>query len=468
MGIPFVEKRAVRNGSIICDNGFTSLRVIRSDFSLELAIDSVESDAGKFSLHYTSSGASCRAVAPSGEKQLLQYYAFDPILVDGTTRGVKLLGSLDSNPVTLTAMLDPSSPWCHIHFEVQPSTPVTIMRLAHCWRLQPEWAEPDISWPEATAYHQRLLETPAAFFQLGPLFAALMPDLEEGDYLQLGCRTRGAEELQLEYGIMSEDARAFDLKEPLRFAYTLCLDTSAMPEYGYQEIVRMLGATDMLKLASISPTPASPGSLPELPPAPDAEGWLPFASEGSPAEIGALVQRYFQQSGEQDWQSLDLGLRWLDRLCLHQHLVEVPGGPGYGSVGSGQEWALVAQWMPQLLLTAFQLTGIQEYAYRGMAALNALQPAERAIALNHLREQFGDIYINTDYSEAVLLTAINNFHSKISSDTVELNVACTEDRTGPLRLVLESTQDAYTLVINGERLGHLPICMLRAGIELPA
>jgi len=466
VGTTFIDRRTVREGSIICDNGFVCLRVIRSGATLELSIDTVTSDTDMTSLRYQPVSATFQVSSPEGEAMPLQFFAFDPVLVQENTRGVTLHGTLGNNPVTLTATLDPSSPWCQINCEMQLRTPVVISRFTHCWRLRPEWSDPDVHWPPRPALAQDLPGEPAAFFQVGPLFAALVADLEEGERGQLGLALNNRDKLELEYGVMAAPGQALTLQGPVRFAYALCLDDHAVPDCGFQEIVRLLGTNEALRLASVAPVSPVSGMLPALPAIPEDTLWVPFVQEGTPAEIAALVQRHFARAGEDDWQSLDAGLHWLDRLCLQQRLFASADGQPFGSVGSDPVWTDVADRMPELLLTAFRLTGHEEYAYRGIAALGALPATMAARVLGHLREAFGDIYVNPDYSETVLLTTVESFHFSMSSDTIELQIICPQ-RSDPLRLVLDGTQESYRLIVNGEILGRLPADTLRKGIELP-
>jgi hypothetical protein len=245
------------------------------------------------------------------------------------------------------------------------------------------------------------------------------------------------------------------------------LDTHAIPRYGYQHLLRFLGNHEALPPLPVENTQPIPGNLPALPAVPDDEGWQPFVHEGSPAKIAALVRYQLRMSGRKDWYLLENALRWLDRLCLHQRLCEVPGGGNYGGFGEGAVWKIVKLWMPHLLLDAFRLTGNSEYAYRGMAAFSALPPRHQAIVLAKLHPEFGDIFISADQGDAIFFTPLSHFHSQMTQNGIILEFA-DSNRLQPLHLVMEGSQESYQVEVNGKSLGFLPTSQLRKGIELPA
>lgn len=443
-----------------------SLRVIRTGASLELSIDALDEAGERVSLRYAPSISSCQAASPTSEELALHFFAFDPLVGEGGACGVRLQGTLGPHPVTLIACPDPHGPWCRVRFDLHPREPLAVTRLQHRWHFEPEWADPDVSWPPQTVCGSQLSGHAAAFFQVGPLFSALVPDLEDGDSSRLRLQVDAADSLALDYGIAVEDAALIPSDRPLQFSYAICLDTRALADSGFQQVVRLLGNHDALTSFSIVPQPTRPGELPPLPPVADDGGWAPFGREGTPAEIAALVRHYLARAADEDWHGLDLGLRWLDRLCLQQHLVEMPGGSPFGSFGLGADWTAAARHLPQLLLTAFRATGIQEYAYRALAAICALPEEDRAVLLCPLREEFGDIYLNTDFSNAVLLTPIDRFAFRLTPTAVKLQVTGTRT-VDPLRLVVDGMQDELAVTVNGEHLGTLPAGVLREGIELP-
>lgn len=456
------DHRLPTSGSLVCDNGLVKLRIVHTGLSLGILLEA-DGETCTPSLFYAPSAHDCHVENASGERLTLQYFTFDPVQQHGETCGVMLRGVLGGHPATLTATLEKHSIWCRVRFQLGPASSLRGVRLAHRWQLVAPPTGEMISWPPNPVRQEMLVENPAAFMQCGSIFSALAPDLEEGDYRHLGLNIDAEGTPSYVYGAMATEGQAFDLGTPLRFAYTLGLDADAIPRYGFQHVIRLLGYHDALKDASAGVTRTLPGKMPPLPSVYDCAGWVPFLREGSPAHIAALTQ-YYLSLAEDEWRQLDQGLYWLDRLCYHQRLYEIPGGPCFGSLGG--EWGGVGQWMPCLLFEAFHLTGISEYAYRGNAALGALPDAERGVVIAHLRERFGDIYLDADRGGAVLLTELDAFHTTVTPDGIQLEIAC-HDRIEPLQLVLEGCQAAYTLTINGESLGLLPTAILRAGIEVP-
>ncbi len=164
----------------------------------------------------------------------------------------------------------------------------------------------------------------------------------------------------------------------MRLAYDLCLDARALPMQGFQQIVRLLGSREALILAGSMPATPLAGELPPLPPLPDTLDWIPFLYEGAPEAIAAWVHYALSLATQDDWHLLEDALCWLDRLCLHQRVFEVPGSEPLGAFGSGAAWQSTALWAPILLLQAFRLTGMLEYAYRAKAALRVARAGASA------------------------------------------------------------------------------------------
>jgi hypothetical protein len=340
-----------------------------------------------------------------------------------------------------------------------------VATLAHHWLIIPDDFTPDVCWPPEAIYQQSLTENPTAFYQMGPIFAALVADLEEGEICQLGLSLSDTECPGFIYGIQSTTACSVPLQRRASFAYAMCLDTHAVPSYGYQQILRFLGNHEALPPFPWEIALPTGGELPGLPPVPDDSSWLPFSHEGRPSEIAALVRDQLRKAGRMNWQLLECALQWLDRLCLHQRLCETPGCERFGGFGETSVWSTVALWMPRLLLEAFRLTGNPEYAFRGMAAISALAPEQQAVVLGTLHPQFGDLFINADQGAAVFFTQLSRFDSKITPNGLILEVA-NGDLT-QLQLVMEGAHDCYQLQVNGKSLGFIPIAELRHGITVP-
>lgn len=159
-------------------------------------------------------------------------------------------------------------------------------------------------------------------------------------------------------------------------------------------------------------------------------------------------------------------LRWLDRLCFHQHVFETPGGAPLGSIGTGAPWQVTSLWMPSLLLQAYRMTGMSEYAYRARAALSALAPEDQARVLQHLAPRFGDIYLHADCQEVIALGPVEIHAARCTPAAIALDLARTVP-DAPLLLVAEGITAPCLLTINGESLGLLPPARFHAGIDLP-
>lgn len=466
MGTAYVKRRDDSLGIIICDNETARLRVVRLASSLGLAFDAYNADGQWESILHAPTEADFLLVGATGEDVPYQYFAFDPVLVQGRTRGVTLYGCLGSEKFSLTALLSDEGNWCHFSCDFPATPPEQLCRFTQNWRHVAPTSTPEILWPRNPVYQQELIGNPAAFFQRGSVFAALVSDLEEGECGELGLQVNISDQLGFDYGVMAAGGHPLDLGSAFRFAYHICLDTQAQEYYGYQQVVRMLGNHDALKVVSVGEYQPTTDPMPALPLVAENPRWIPFTLEGTPLEIAALTYKYFLQAKAQDWEALEAGVRWLDRLCYHQHLDEAPGIAPFGSVGNGPQWDAVAHWLPQLLLEAFRLTGIVEYAQRAIAAIGALSPCQRSVVLDRLHPQFGDIYINADHGEALLLTNLDKFQPIMTTEGIDLTIGRPQAAT-PLCLMVDGSQASYTLVINGESLGVLPAEQLREGIELP-
>lgn len=466
MAYTISERRHKIPGSIICDNGFARLRVIQLEQSLGLAVDAHDSMTSWVSLLYNPTQDNCHIVTKDSGQLSMRFHAFDPLEIHGEVRGVKLHGRLGSAKVSLSAILHQSGTWCHLHLEINPAPEVTFTRITNNWRLSPDGARPDISWPNHPLYREDLTENPAAFFQIGPLFAALIPDLEDGDNTQLGMRFISGEQIGFEYGWMTEHDHRVTMRSPFHLSYAISLDVRAMTNRGYQQVVRILGSHEALEITSAAnPFSQQSNTLPQVV-SHEAEYWQPFVHEGSPIEIISLTDYYLSKADENDWQMIEKGLSWLDRLCFHQRLCEIPSGQPFGSFGSNPQWKVAAQWMPHLLFTAFRLTGIPEYAYRGVAALSALPPTERSLLLRHLHPCFGDIYLDADSGETILFTTLSDFQVRQDEESIHLNFTG-QVPAETLSLVVKGTQEAYHVILNGTSLGYYSTDLLRQGIDLP-
>lgn len=463
MAVAKHERRRCDNGSLICENGPLRLRVAQDGRSLALAIEARAEDEtwGPWSL--TTSGADLLYVSANGARHAGVFFAFDPVELRGQTQGVVLYGHLGEASLTLTALLSTASTWCHLRLLVNGITQSPCRRLMQSWRLPDLHEYPALCWPQATVRQQELAGNPAAFLQQDALFAALVPKLEAEELDVNGLQFRMQECPLLEYGIWDGEQRAWDLAEPVRLSYSLCLDTRALPERGYQQVVRMLGARDDLVLVGRTAAQPTDGALPELPATPSASEWHPFLWEGTPEAITALVRDMLARAAAGEWPALETGLVWLDRLCLHQRLLDVSGEVPPGAFGDSPRWATITCWMPSLLLQAFRLTGIPEYAFRGLAALNALPAHEQAVALGQLQPTFGDIFVQAEFREVIALSGTEVTAADFTVEGVCLELEWGE-QTAPVRVVMDGIEDQYALVVNGRDFGQLPLTTLRDGI----
>ncbi|HOF89780.1 MAG TPA: hypothetical protein PLZ36_17010, partial [Armatimonadota bacterium] len=325
------------------------------------------------------------------------------------------------------------------------------------WFLTGGLAEATLRWPTEAITGAALATSPAAFAQDTHCFAALLPDPDphaDGQLRHLADDGGGMEQaLTLAPG---SSARCL--------SSLLVLDARALIGRGFQQLTRLLARAD-LPAPPAAFAPAA-GDLPPLPARGPARDWQPFLREGTPAEIAAGVLRGLSLAAEGDWAVLDDALVWLDRLCLHQCLRPMPGAPSPGAVGAGPAWATVAPWMPILLLEAFRLSGITEYAHRGRAALAALPAAQASRVYAALYPRFGDLCVLPDYEEVLALTDFGLVLPTFGDRRIDLRLP--EPRTRPLRLVVDGRASRYGLSINERSYGDVATDVLRRGIEVPA
>jgi hypothetical protein len=462
MTVPSLERRQPVIGGVVCENGVLRLRVVREFASLGLVIDARDNTGRWTPMVATPVGADLHRIDVRGEYQAAVYRTFEPLETRGQTHGVVLHGAMGRAHVTHTCTLGTASTWCHHRVEVTGIAADPLLRLTHTWMLERE-AEVDI-WPATPVRGAALVGSPAAFMSGRDVFIALAPDLEEGDVPRMGLQVNPDEGPSVEFGIMADTP--YTPGDTVRLAYAMCLDGHPLANRGFQQVVRLLGGQPAMRLASVDDLTPVDIPLPPLPALPaDAVLWDPFRREGTIPELAAQAWQFLTKA-EHDWRALDDGLCWLDRLALHQCVYELPGFPQLGALVGAEDTA-AACWMPSLFWEAFRLTGIPEYAHRGIAALAALPEPARGAAYHALRARFGDIYVHADYREAVSLTGVTITHSYFGAEDVELAVAC-EGGARRLRLVMDGVEPAYRLTINHETLGTLSTDRLRKGVEFPA
>ncbi len=460
------DRRHSEHGSIICENGVLRLRVIRPGSSLGLVIEARNMHEQWILLASTPPAGSADYLDDAGVAQEMRFYAYDPLLTDGQTHGIVMYGNLGEARVTFTSTLTDASTWTQHLLEIHDITPAPCRQLVQSWQLAPSFSCAEIAWPARVRQQRTLIETPAAFQQVGAFFAALVPNIEEGDCSLLGVQSQVHGQASLSYGIIDNDQAPLIPPRNMKLAYALCLDARALPQRGFQEIVRLSGSQEALAIADYTTGAPSADQLPALPSVPDTADWIPFMYEGSPATIAAGVQYLLSLVAEGDWHFLEDALCWLDRLCFHQRVFELPGGDPLGSIGAGDGWQTTALWMPSLLLQAYRLTGILEYAYRAKAALSAMSPADRSCVLQQLSPVFGDIYVHLEYQNAFALGPVE-IHSVIyGAGEIALELESPAKST-PLTLIVAGMGEPCTVFVNGESLGILPPAQLQAGIPLP-
>jgi len=457
------DRRRYDDGSLICENSHLRLRVIREGRSLALVVDTRGIDMEWGTLGFTSSGEDILFAGDDGADQVGCFFSFDPLEARGETRGVVLHGHLGSASMALSAMLDETSTWCSLRLTVSGSVATPFRRLTQQWQLLPGDASPEICWPPMVLRGEALACSPAAFVQDGPMLAALVADLEEEDPGPYGLELNASDPTCFEYGIWDGGARTGESSAPIQLCYALGLDARALPERGFQQVVRRLGSREELALAGRSLAQPSAGSLPAPASPTGAVEWYPFVWEGTLEAIAVVVRENLDKGLAGDWQALEHGLCWLDRLCLHQRTCGAPGASTLGAFGPDAEWRTVAPWMPVLLMRAFKLTGIPEYAFRAQAALVALPVETQAAVLGHLHPGFGDLYAQADYRELVSLSGPEVTGALFTADGLELETA---PDAAALRLVLDGSDDVYTLTVNGKRLGEFATTRLSTGIVI--
>jgi len=458
-----LDRRRDEDGSLICENGHLRLRVIQDGRSLGVMIDTPGVDTAGGALNFFSSGEDIHYQAADHSHCVGRFHAFDPLDIDGQPRGITLYGQLGEASMLLTVILDDNSIWCRQRLLVsgyaQPP-----QRLTQLWQLRTAEMFPEFCWPLTRLHGEALAHSPAAFLQDGPVFAALVADAEDADPLPFGLEVTTSDAILFEYGIQEGSAHPWPAAQPIRLSSALALDTRALPERGFQQVVRFLGSQGTLAVASQSAAQPAPGLLPKLHDSQDMGEWHPFVWEGTPEAIAAAVQRKLATALTGDWHALEEGLCWLDRLCLQQRPYGTPLETPLGAVGPGEAWRNVALWMPILLMQAFQLTGISEYAFRARAALHALPTSAQSIVLSHLNPAFGHLYAQADYQEVAPLSGPLVMDAHWTASGLELDVA--PDDAATLRLVLDGSEDAYTVTVNGHPFGPLPAHTLRAGIDI--
>jgi hypothetical protein len=445
------ERRRTDTGGILCDNDVLRLRVVSTPATLAMIIEARNANGAWTSL------ASTVPLAQGMPAPALRCHVAEPLLEEGEVTGVRLSGTVEHTPVTLSVRLNPDSNWC----QVQLGADSASSALSSTWYLAPEFGQPDICWP-APAVDP--LEAPAAFYQAGAHFIAMLPPFDDVSPRRDTLQCSGAEEMMaLMFRHDLEGDQAEVMPGRCQLTYALCADARALHCRGFQEIVRAQGTHDALLYMTPALGDDAQGDRPPLPAAPDTSGWVPFMTEGTPAQITAFVRHALTGVENAQWYLLDDALCWLDRLCFQQRIYETPGGLPFGSFSHGPSWEVAALWLPEVLLQAFRATGIAEYAYRAIAALAALPSHQYRPALGQLYEQYGDLYIHLDALAVFSLTGAEATQVAMLPNGLMLTVNAAQ-AGDPVRLVIDGSEDGYTLVINGECYGYLPITLLREGI----
>ncbi len=389
-----------------------------------------------------------------GEEYPARVHTFEPVLQAGEARGVALRGRLGDATMELTLLLGDEGTWCRQWLELTGPLPPGAV-LAQRWLFAGGLVTPRLRWPAAPVSGTALATAPAALAQDAHCFAALVPELDAGAGT-LGHLTD--DDGGLEYHLPLPDGDA-----TLGLSSFICLDARSLPWRGYQQVVRLL-AKDAPFPTAFSPHPAAHGILPLLPESALHLSWRPLLQEGAPLDMVAHVLHGLTAAADGgDWSLLDDTLCWLDRLCLHQCVRAVPGGPPIGAVGDGPDWLGVAAWMPVLLLEAFRVTGIAEYAQRGRAALGALPPETAGAVFAALYPRFGDLCVLPDLGEVLALTDIGPVLPSFGDQRIALHLPRT-DR--PLRVVVDGRDNRYALAINDTSFGELATDLLRKGVNV--
>lgn len=380
-------------------------------------------------------------------------HTFEPVLRDGVARGVALRGRLGEAALELTLLLSDEGAWCRQWLELSGPLPPGA-ELTQRWLFAGGLVSPRLRWPLEPVRGAALSTTSVALAQDEYSFAALVPDLDAG----LG--TLGHvddDDGGLEYVLPLPEGDA-----SLGLSSLLCLDARSLPWRGFQQVARLL-AKHCPASITCPALPATAGALPALPEAALHLAWRPLLQEGAPQEIVAHVLHGLAAAVNGDWSRLDGTLCWLDRLCLHQCLRATPDGPRAGAFGDGPAWRDAAPWMPVLLLEAFRVTGIAEYAARGRAALAALPPDQAGAVFAALYPRFGDLCVLPDVEEILALGDIGPVLPSFGDGRVALRLP---PATRPLRVVVDGAAEHYALAINQTSFGELSTDQLRKGVDV--
>ncbi|HEY3418843.1 MAG TPA: hypothetical protein VGM23_18365, partial [Armatimonadota bacterium] len=409
----------------------------------------------------TPLGSDLELIEEDGSGSVARFASFEALYGQETITGIELVGLLQGIPIRLTIRPDQSGTCYHIQVHWENPHPLPCQRLAHSWRLAPDYLPVQVLWPRGAGDGTVLTPMQAAFVQSDSFFCGLTPDPEENTCPALGAQLQVSDDLRIDYGIL----HASEIPAKLSFAYTLCVDGRALPGRGFQVLARQLGRSAALACAMPDESKRGTSVIPPLPHDPAGRDWSPCRREGSPAEIAALARHYLALAEDGDLYHLDSGLCWVDRLCLEQQIHEAPNGLPIGHLGGGPEWETVNRWAPLIFFDAFRLSGRAEYITRGIAALAALPANAQGAIFSRLWDRYGDIYLHADYQEAILLAQTGVILPVFTQDGIELLID--NDALRPLRLVVEGSRDCYDLRVNGTPFGNVSCAELRAGITLP-
>jgi len=448
------ERRNTTTSSIICENGVLRLRIVSREASLGLALDALNDHGVWVPCLTTPAQGGLQFTDKEGHRQQAHYYNYDPVVVDGETRGLSLCGSLCGTAVTQLLILDRFGAWCRNQFAIDGDLP-PARRLAHLWEIDPLFHHPEYAWPAAPRTKRKPVQT-ALLLQARTHFLAMVPDMDDCTNTYLALRLRAQQPTNLEYGQLTDEVGY------AQCGYMLCLDARALPGRGYQQVVRRLGVSQTLSCMANGICDPADGILPPLPRAPvEAPEWVPFAREGNPGEIIAHTLSLLDLT--EDWLAQEEALRWVDRLALQQVVHEVDAQRPLGQFDLGGMHDLVSCWAPVLLLRAFRITGIREYAARGATALGALPAHIRAQVHGYLYAEMGDLFIHLDAQETVVLQEVTDFTLTFTATGISLRVM----PALPLeivRVVMDGFEDEYSVIINGFDYGILPTEVLRNGL----
>lgn len=455
------ERRRIVDGSLICENGVLRVWVIRVGSSLGLRYD-ICNDGVWTPLATTQPHVDLYLCDEHGEDHAALFFSYEPILLGGETCGVRLQGCLADMELSLTVNLSSEGTWCQHRLEFSGEGTRRCRELSHTWQIALPEEGDAFGWPLQMTYAPDLSGTPLAFVQSGVGFAALIPDMEDSDGQECWLRQHHGPDATLTYGIGVPTEDPCTIALPLRLSYILCVDGHAIPGYGYQQLVRLLGEHDALPMVGLPISMPIQGDMPDLPLIDASVAWRPFRFEHTPAYAVALTRYYLQRAVGGDLYALEEGLRWLDRLCLFQYLYEVPGGPAFGAVTTNTDTLLVAAWLPVMLLEAFRLTGLMEYALRARAALGALPAIEQGAVLGTITARHGDVLVLPD---AELALAISNIHITRALFAPGCNIL---EVSAPraFRLVIDGAEPAYAISVNGKRLDGVATERLREGVTI--